>query len=149
MVKMKSTNGTTLFEKLFSLTKKATRKSQKKTELSEQSVQNWKPKPNSMETKNAHLFIVSLPDVKKESIVVELKSEKIWIKGIRHQEKHSSKGLHAEKDICFELVLSLPENTDKSKIEATFNNELLTLRVAKAEPSKPAGHSIEIRKSNH
>lgn len=111
----------------------------------------WVPALNQVETRLAFLFILFLPNAKKESISVEVAENMLKIKGCSKKGTTSSKRHdHHIHQVpldwdSFYVKHPIPENGSKSNIEASFNNELLTIRIPKLETSRPAGFSIRVK----
>jgi HSP20 family protein len=96
------------------------------------------------ETEDGYVIEVELPGVRAEDLDVEVRDDRLWIRGevkdrertgeVRHQSRYHGR---------FEHVLPLPPGTDPDRIDAALSDGVLTVRVPKAEPG--GGRRIEVR----
>ncbi len=75
---------------------------------------------------------VELPGVKKEDITVELDNSVLTVNA-----KRAVKTTEGETTAEFSRSLDVPEGVDAAKIQAVYENGLLTLTLAKPEAVKP------------
>jgi HSP20 family protein len=75
---------------------------------------------------------VELPGVKKEDISVELDNAVLTVSA-----KRAVKTVEGEKSVAFERSIDVPEGVDAAKIQAVYENGLLTLTLVKPEAVKP------------
>jgi len=81
---------------------------------------------------------VELPGVKKEDVAVELDNSLLTVTA-----KRTVKTAEGEKSVEFARSLTLPEGVDATKVQAVYENGLLTLTLPKPEVVKP--RRIEVR----
>ena len=97
------------------------------------------------DTNKAYVITAELPGMDEKDIEVSISDV---IKGEKRQEQEE-KG--ENRYFCeysygtFQRTLTLPKGTDESKLEATFHNGLLTVKVPKA--SGASARKIEIKKT--
>jgi HSP20 family protein len=75
---------------------------------------------------------VELPGVKKEDITVELDDSVLTVSA-----KRAEQTAEGEKSVAFERSIDVPEGVDAAKIQAVYENGLLTLTLVKPEAVKP------------
>lgn len=90
------------------------------------------------ETDEHYLVSFDMPGVKKEDIKIELKNSQLVVSGERHRVINGSETIDK-----FERAFRIPNLIDSDKIEANYENGVLSLAMPKAESAKP--RSIEIQ----
>lgn len=88
------------------------------------------------------------PGLDRASLDVSIEKGLLTIAGARQgsaKETEGNTNVYARERIegAFRRVLSLPEDADPDRVEATYRNGILHIRVAKREASRP--RRIEIR----
>jgi HSP20 family protein len=81
---------------------------------------------------------VELPGVKKEDVAVELDNSVLTVTA-----KRAVTTAEGEKVVEFQRTFDVPEGVDATKIQAAYENGLLTLTLAKPEVVKP--RRIDVR----
>lgn len=105
--------------------------------------QDWRPAVDLEETDDAWIFEVELPGANREDIQVEVSETELIISGtIEERERAGVVRYRARRSGGFEYRTSLPAGVDPGKVEARFDNGLLTVRVQRPERSKT--HRIKI-----
>lgn len=95
-----------------------------------------KPSVDISEKKGEYNIRVELPGVEKEDINVKLDKDTLEISGEkRHEKETDEKGYHCVESSygSFRRLISLPEDADGEKLDATFKNGVLTLSVPRYE----------------
>ncbi len=99
------------------------------------SFEGFVSRTNVAETGGEFEVTVELPGMKAEEFDVELKDKSLWITGEKKEEKeekgkeyHRVERRHGE----FRRVIPLPTAVEESRISATYNDGVLTVRVPKA-----------------
>ncbi|MDX9801623.1 MAG: Hsp20/alpha crystallin family protein [Spirochaetia bacterium] len=108
-----------------------------------------KPLTDIVEKDGSFDFKIELPGFKEEEIEVKLEKDILSIKAektARDEEKAEDVNRHiiTERREKYYRSFILPENADEEKIEAKFENGLLSLEVSKKEKELPK--KIEIKK---
>ena len=106
---------------------------------------SWAPRLDVVEMDDAYLFEFDIPGVDKEDINVSLHDGVLAVSGER-----KSRELDENDDVVrverftghFYRSFSLPAAIEEKKIEANYVNGVLSLRLPKAEESKPQKISI-------
>ncbi|GAA0630814.1 Hsp20/alpha crystallin family protein [Streptomyces thermocarboxydovorans] len=104
----------------------------------------WIPAADVEETEDAYLVELELPGVKKDQITVEVSEGELAIHGeIKEKERTGVIRRNTRRIGRFDYRMALPSNVDTEHIGAELTEGILTVRVPKAEKSKP--QRIEIR----
>jgi len=100
----------------------------------------WGPPLDIAEEPNRYVFSVELPGVKKEDVTVEIDQNTLTIRGEKRSE-HADEGerpRHVERRYgAFSRSFTLPADATGEKIEASFSDGVLTIRVPRSEAAKP------------
>jgi len=103
----------------------------------------WVPALDVAERGDAYLIHVELPGVSPEQVDVSFEQNVLTVRG----NKPASFDVAAEGEVRvfaaervhggFERSVRVPEFVDADRIEATFNNGLLTITIPKAQAAQP------------
>jgi len=109
----------------------------------------WDPKVELKETAKEFLLTADLPGCDKNDVHISLHNDILSIKGERKSEenKEDEKYHYSEKFYgSFERQIHMPENlVDKEKIDAKFENGVLTVALAKKHEAQIEPTKIEIK----
>ncbi|HSN68076.1 MAG TPA: Hsp20/alpha crystallin family protein [Thermoanaerobaculia bacterium] len=108
----------------------------------------WAPPVDVMEEKDAIRVVAELPGMKKEDIEIQFENGVLTIRGQRAIEKDSSdKTFHRVERVYGNFVRSftLPRSVDADKIDATYRDGVLDVRVPKKEEAKPRQIAINVK----
>ena len=111
---------------------------------SEQAV--WTPRVDLAESENAYLVHLDVPGMKKEDLEVNFQDGSVTVSGTRNEQ---TVGEDANFDRVerrfgrFYRSFDLPKTVDSSKIEAKYEDGVLSIRIPKAEESKPKSVTIK------
>jgi len=108
----------------------------------------WNPPVDIYETGDAYVLHADLPGLKKEDIEVQVVENQIAIRGTRKREYQAEeKGFsrYERAEGRFERSFRIKEGIDASKVEAKFENGVLTVMLPKPETAKP--RQIEVKVS--
>ena len=100
----------------------------------------WVPPVDIQETADAFLFHAELPGMTKEDIRITLENSVLRLSGERKFEKDAKKENYHRVERTygtFTRTFTLPTQVDPDKVQATFENGILTIAVPKAEQAKP------------
>lgn len=98
------------------------------------------PSLNVSETEGGYEVSAELPGLKPEEVNVELKEGSLWISGEKKEEtEEKGKTFHRieRHHGQFRRVVQLPGAVEEEKVEAKFENGVLTVNVPKSEEVKP------------
>lgn len=107
----------------------------------------WAPRVDITETEKEFSIKAEIPDVKKEDVKISVDNGVLTLTGERKQEKEEKgKKFHRVERFygSFSRSFALPENTDESKIKASFKDGMLSLSIPKTKKSKPKGIEVKI-----
>ena len=107
----------------------------------------WVPAVDVFET-DAHEFVIKaeLPDVKREDINITFDNGVLTLSGERKAEFDTSRDSYHRIERhhgSFMRSFTLPTSVDPARIEASYKDGVLTVRVPKREEAKPK--QIEIK----
>ena len=100
------------------------------------------------ETPEAHVIRAYVPGVKPDEVEITIQGDTLTIHGALPvvESEDQTRWHHRELRVGgFSRTITLPEHVDSSKAEADFENGLLTLRVPKAEESKPRTIEVKVK----
>lgn len=106
----------------------------------EVSNRTWMPPVDIQETPDSYRLTAELPGLTKEDINITLENNVLRLSGERKFEKDVKKeGYHRIERTygSFARAFTLPTQVNHDKVEAAFENGLLTISVPKAEQAKP------------
>lgn len=92
------------------------------------------------ETQDGYTIRVSLPGVKPEDVNIQYQQGTLSISGETHEDEAREQGAYHVRERRsgrFGRTLTLPDAVNADKAEATFEHGVLTLRLPKAEETKP------------
>jgi HSP20 family protein len=107
----------------------------------------WSPALDVEETEDAFVLHVEMPGVKPDDLDVTLDEDVLSINGERqfYEDKTSEGFRRVERRFGrFHRAVRLPARVEGDRIEATYDDGLLTVRVPKSEEAKP--RRVEIRR---
>ena len=97
------------------------------------------PKVDVIDRDSEVVVRAELPGVKKEDLDVSVTDNSVSISGSTSHEEKEEKGDYYRSEISrgsFSRVLSLPNDVDSDKCEATFKDGILELKLPKVEKAK-------------
>lgn len=106
------------------------------------------PAVDIAEQDNEFVVKVELPGVAKEDVKISLESNVLTIKGEKRQEKEEkNKNFHrVERSYgTFQRSFTLPSTVKNDKIDAVFNNGILSIALPKSEEAKPKQIEVKVR----
>jgi HSP20 family protein len=108
---------------------------------------SWRPNTDIYETSDQILVVMDLAGVKREEIHLEVSRKAIKIYGKRDQKALPGTTRYRLAEIAygyFERHLSLPAPVDGDRIEATYRDGLLEVRMTKLQPINEAVRKVTI-----
>ena len=99
------------------------------------------------ETDNAYIVDVDLPNVGPENVEIEMRGEELRVSG--NFEEQSRGGVMRRQNRPtgeFEYVIDLPGDIDANRVDATYDNGVLTITVNKTTEAQPRRIEIHERK---
>jgi HSP20 family protein len=99
----------------------------------------WMPSVNVTERENDYKIDLAVPGMDKKDFNIEVENDVLVITGERKEEKLEEKDKVTKREFhygSFKRSFTLPETADAEKINANYNNGVLTLSIAKKEEAK-------------
>ena len=106
---------------------------------------DWNPRVDIMEKENEYLVRAELPGLTKDDVKITLQDNVLTVKGEKNEEvKEENKNFHlCERNYGkFMRSFRIPTPVEKNKIDASFKDGILNIRLPKSEEAKP--QEIEI-----
>jgi HSP20 family protein len=104
------------------------------------SPRTFAPAVDVAESDEEYVITAELPGARKDDVTVELHEDVLTIRGEKKSEREEEKEQtrYVERSYgTFSRSFSLPPNADAEKLQASFADGVLTLRIAKKEEAKP------------
>jgi HSP20 family protein len=105
----------------------------------------WEPPVDVYETDDALVLQVELPGVSKDAVTVELHEHTLRLSGERTREPAVTGGQYQREEGrygAFQRAFRMPTSVDEAKIQATYQNGILALRLPKHAAATPQGIPI-------
>lgn len=106
----------------------------------------WVPAVDISENKEGVRITVELPGVQPADVKLSVENSVLTVRGEKrslHEEKTDRLHRYERQYGSFERTFSLPSTVDVERIEARYDNGVLTVELPKAEKAKPK--TIEIK----
>ncbi len=103
-------------------------------------LRTWIPPLDLYETDEALVLKAELPGVSKDDVSIEIQNNTLILRGERKHEAEVKEGdyYRAERAYgTFHRAFVLPTLVDQDKVQATYNDGVLELRLPKSEAAKP------------
>jgi HSP20 family protein len=99
----------------------------------------WTPALDLYQNNDNVVAIVELPGMRKEDIEISLQDGTLTIGGERKQEVKQQNGAARTERYTgkFRRSITLPSRVDANKVNATYQDGILTVTLPKAEEAKP------------
>lgn len=108
---------------------------------------SWIPPVDIHESEDSYTLIADLPGMKREDISVNIVEDRVTLKGTRkREERHEEKGYrrYERAEGTFERSFRIHRGVDATKVEATFENGVLTVKLPKPEETKPKQIEVKV-----
>ena len=105
----------------------------------------WEPPADIYETDDALVLEVELPGVSKDAVSVELYEHTLKLSGERKREPSIRGGQYYREEGrygTFQRAFRMPTIVDQAKVQATYKNGVLALRLPKRATATPQGIPI-------
>jgi HSP20 family protein len=109
-------------------------------EREDETLAAWAPPVDIAEEKERILITAELPGFKNDDISIQTENGMLTLSGERRFEKESGERAYHRVERSygrFVRSFSLPNNVDREKIQARFNDGLLQIELPKREDAKP------------
>jgi HSP20 family protein len=117
---------------------------------SDRSVGVFAPRLELADTDQSYHVTAELPGVEEKDVDLHLEADALILKGEKKaQTEEKKKGIYRSERVygAFQRTITLPEDVDREKIEASFKNGVLTITLPKAAQPEKAARKIEIRRA--
>lgn len=107
----------------------------------------WYPACDVFEDKEAVKIVAEVPGVRPEDVKISLENNVLTIRGEKKQqaEERTDRVHRYERSYgMFERSFALPSTVDADKIQADYQNGVLTVSVPKAEKARPREIQIKV-----
>jgi HSP20 family protein len=111
---------------------------------------NWSqmaPPVDVEETDDSYLVELDLPNVDPQDVTIEMRGEEIQVSG-RYQDREHTGAVRRQNRPTgdFEFLIDLPSDIDANQVDASYDNGVLMISVAKKQDLQP--RRIEIHAGN-
>lgn len=109
---------------------------------------SWGLAVDMYETNDNLIVKASVPGIKPEQLDVTVQGETLTIKGETQAEQEREQGryhVRERRQGAFSRTLTLPFPIQNDKVQATFENGVLTLTLPKAEEIKPRNIKVQVK----
>lgn len=109
---------------------------------------SWGLAVDMFETNDNLVVKASVPGVKPEQLDVTVQGETLTIKGETQEEQQREQGryhVRERRQGSFSRTVTLPFPIQNDRVEATFDNGVLTLTLPKAEAIKPRNIKVQTK----
>jgi HSP20 family protein len=114
-----------------------------------QKVAEWfAPRSDASALEDCYEINVELPGIKAEDVDVSVHDNSLMIRGEKQFEREETGRTYffSEREFgAFQRTFRLPPDTDSEKIDATFRDGVLCLKIAKQKSSQPTGKKITVQ----
>ena len=101
------------------------------------------------ETEDSLVITAAVPGLKPEDVNISISGNTLTIKGEFKSEKEGERGtvhFRERRYGKFQRSFTLPANFDTEKVEAAFENGILTITLPKLEEAKPKHIPVKVKK---
>jgi HSP20 family protein len=108
----------------------------------------WTPAVDVAEHEDAYQVKVELPGVSKDDVKITMQDNILTIRGEKKQEKESKNSNYHRVERSygsFQRSFTLPTSVKHDKIEASYNDGILTIALPKAEEAKPKQIEVKVK----
>lgn len=101
---------------------------------------SWTPRVDLVENDDTYLIYLDIPGTSKDKLEINFHEDKLTVTGDREGfvKQNGEKALILERQNGhFQRTFTLPETVASDKIEASYQDGVLTIRVPKAEKTRP------------
>lgn len=112
------------------------------------SVADWRPSCNVSESPEEYRIEAELPGVKEEDMELNVEDRVLTLRGERREKKEEKgKKYHRMESSygSFMRSFTLPEDADDAKVDAEYNDGLLTVRIPRTTPKESKARAVEIK----
>jgi len=108
----------------------------------------WNPAVDVVEHDDSFVIEAELPGMNKDDIKISVTNDVLTIRGEKKIEKEDKKKNYHRTERSygsFSRTFALPGNVKAEKVDAEFNNGILTVTVPKSEEAKPKQIDVKVK----
>ncbi|MBI3787876.1 MAG: Hsp20/alpha crystallin family protein [Ignavibacteriales bacterium] len=108
----------------------------------------WTPAVDVAEQDDQYVVKIELPGVNKDDVKITLESNILTVRGEKKQEKEIKEDSYHRMERSygsFQRSFTLPTMVKSDKIDASFKDGILTVRLPKAEEAKPKQIEVKVK----
>ncbi len=108
----------------------------------------WLPAVDITENADAFVVNVEVPGIKKNDVKISVQNGVLTVRGERKQEEESQGETYHRLERShgvFQRSFTLPTSVKSDKIDAAYNDGVLTITLPKAEEAKPKEIEVKIK----
>jgi HSP20 family protein len=108
----------------------------------------WVPACEISENETEYRIRLELPDVKKEDVHVTLENNVLTIRGERKAEIEEKDQKYHRRELSYGSFMrqfAMPSDIDEEKVDASFKDGMLTVRVGRATAKQATSKEIAIQ----
>jgi len=108
----------------------------------------FSPSADALDREGSYEIHLELPGVSEKDVEVSIENNTLTIRGEKRterEEKDKNTYFSERRFGAFERAFRLPDDVREADIKATCKDGVLTIRIPKIEPKKPASRKIEIK----
>ena len=116
--------------------------------VNETEVSTYLPPVNILEHEDKFVVTAELPGVRKEDVRITITNDVLTIRGEKkHEMGNEGKNFHRVERAAgmFQRSFTLPSLVRADRIEAAYNDGILTITVPKAEEAKPKQIEVNVK----
>ncbi len=102
----------------------------------------FNPRIDIKDTPNEYIITMDIPGMNKDNIEVKVENRQLLVSGERNsdtKEDHAGKFYRHERSFGhFMRAVPLPEDALTNKVDASYNNGVLVVKVGRSDKAKPA-----------
>lgn len=103
------------------------------------------PPINLYETPEEYVVLAEVPGADRKKFDISLTAGTLSIKGEYRTETESADWIREERpEGAFHRMVNLSEQSDPNKVDASYKDGILTVRIAKAEAARPKQIEVKV-----
>lgn len=109
---------------------------------------SWHPAVDVVEHDESFVIEAELPGMKKDDIKISIANDVLTVRGEKKFEKEDKKKNYHRTERAygsFSRTFPLPGNVKPDKVDAEFNNGVLTVTIPKSEEAKPKQIDVRVK----
>jgi len=109
---------------------------------------HWMPPVDIAEREKDYTIKIELPGVEKNDVKITIQKDVLTIRGEKKQEGEEKSGNYQRIERCygsFQRSFTLPTSVSSDKIEASYDNGVLTINLPKVEEARPKEVEVKVK----